>query len=269
MIESNAIALPHTDKGKTSGVSFENLLDESESPAHSSEARVEDALRMQASRLLSSAPVERESAFGKPGVYADYRPAPDSEGRNLMHSFSKLGTDQQKVFATQWKLECEKRVQSGELSRQELTDTYRQVGKLLNSPSNFLSDSERVNVAAGILYHTGHGRIDQGVHSTCNVNVLQNIAFMEKPSVAAEMIATAALEGTWTAGDGKTIKIPKDSMTPGWEERKFPPEDFLRTHASQIFQVVALNDVGQREKVPTEFVQKPAEIGSVLACSRR
>ncbi len=188
----------------------------------------------------------------------------EAEGARVLESFRRKSNDQTLDFVSEWRIASEKRVAAGEISKEELTNTYQQINKLLNTDSPHLSATERANVAAGIMYHTGKGRIDQGLHSTCNVTVLQNIAFAEKPSLAAEMITTASLEGQWKSGDGKVITIPKEGFKPGWEEQKFPPTDGLRSHASQIFQVVALNDVGQREKEPKEFVQKLAEVGSIF-----
>lgn len=256
----------------------------------SSESGTDNGLRLEANRFLSSAPVEnckpppggyrlsleRAIPLGFPSsedfcVGAELSALStgkasglEVESRALLQNFQTKSDVPTMKFAAEWKTEAEKRVVSGELSRDELTSTYRQINRLMDNASPHLSDADRMKVAAGILYHAGKGRIDQGLHPTCNVTVLQNIAFSERPSLAAEMITTAALEGAWKSGDGKLIKIPDGSLKPGWEEQKFPPTDGLRSHASQIFQVVALNDVGQREKEPKEYVQKLAEAGSIL-----
>lgn len=223
-------------------------------PSHA-DAQPEDRLRMQADQLLTS------YASGNLSQGKEISASVESSMEKVLSVESK---ETAKRLTEEWHRQIEDRIAKGQLSRQEVASTFQQVKRLMQNESEYLTDEQRANVAVGILYHTGHGRIDQGMHGTCNVTVLQNIAFMDKPSVAAEMITTAALEGKWTATDGKVITIPKDSMKPGFEESAFPPVDGLRTHASQIFQVVALNDVGQREKEPKEFVQKPAGPSSML-----
>ncbi|MBA3859583.1 MAG: hypothetical protein C0507_21975 [Cyanobacteria bacterium PR.3.49] len=218
-------------------------------------AEPQDRLRMQADQLLTTAGSSTKAAGAELSSIQESIIA-KTEAPGQAETARRL--------AEAWREQIENRIASGELSRQEVADTMKHAQRLISNDSKFLTRDQRGNVAAGILYHMGHGRIDQGMHATCNVTVLQNIAFMDKPSIAAEMITSAALEGKWTAPDGKVITIPEDSMTPGMEESVFPPVDGLRTHASQIFQVVALNDVGQREKEPKEFVQKPAGPASMF-----
>jgi hypothetical protein len=204
--------------------------------------------------------IQAKFETGKSGSSRGY----ETQKQLLLDNISKIGDESLRVHAALSMRNSQARVGNESLSRQELTGVFSEVNKLMMTDSPYMSAKERTSVAVGILHHTGEGRIDQGVHSTCNVTVLQNIAFDQRPSLAAEMITTAALNGEWKAGDGKVIKIPKDSMKPGWEEEIFPPKDGLRSHASQIFQVVALNDVGQREKEPLEYVQKPQPVTSLF-----
>jgi hypothetical protein len=188
-----------------------------------------------------------------------------AEGATVARNFARTGNADQIKYAGEWQKDIEQRVAKGDLSRDEAARTYEQVNKLLTNKSNSLSDKQRVNVAAEILMHTGHGRVDQGLHGTCNVTVLENIAFSQHPSVAARMIASTALTGSFVGSDGGKVTVPAGSLAPGWEEDKFPPEDLLRSHASQIFQVAALNDVGRSDnKDPKEFVQKKEGIGTVF-----
>ena len=198
--------------------------------------------------------------IGKPGFQPHY----ETERRVLLDNIARLGDKSLGVYVTNAMLDAQSRVAKETLSKEELTGVLSQVNKLMTTDSALVSAKERVNIAACILHHTGEGRIDQGIHSTCNVTVLQNIAFDKRPSLAAEMITSAALTGEWKAGDGKVIKVPNGSLKPGWEEEHFPPKNGLRSHASQVFQVVALNDVGQREKEPVEYVQKHQSLSSLF-----
>jgi hypothetical protein len=201
-----------------------------------------DSLRQQADRLLSSA-------------------AESNESQNLLGNFQKVLDEGTLNELKKYKETVEERVNSKLLSRDEVTATYKEINKLLTTSSPFMNEEQRVNVAGGILFHVAEGRIDQGFHKTSHVSALQNIAFSERPSLAAEMITTAALTGQWTAKDGKVVSIDKDSLKPGWEEMIFPPADGWRSHASQIFQVVALNEIGMREKEPVQFVNNPPPAG--------
>ncbi|HEY9790047.1 MAG TPA: hypothetical protein V6D22_06605 [Candidatus Obscuribacterales bacterium] len=190
----------------------------------------------------------------------------EAQRQALAANFTQFGDQKHQQYATQWMIKAEQRVTSGQLSAQELGGTYEQINRLLTTDSPYLTKDERTTVGAEILYHVATPRIDQGLHQTCNATVLENIAFEKNPSMAAKIIADAALTASITGADGKRIKLDAGSLKPGWEERTFfPPEDMLRTHASQLFQVAVLNDVGQRDKEsPSAFVQKPEGDASLL-----
>jgi hypothetical protein len=190
----------------------------------------------------------------------------DAQRRALAANFAQFGDKKHQEYAVLWMNKAEQKVANGELSAQELGRSYEQINRLLTTDSRYLTKDERTTLGAEILYHMSTPRTDQGLHQTCNVTVLENIAFDKNPSMAAKIIADAALTATLTGADGKQIKLPPESLKPGWEERTFfPPEDILRTHASQLFQVALLNDVGQRDKQnPIDFVQKPEGDGSIF-----
>lgn len=286
---SQALVSPNKAESKTrptggNAESSEAFLVARDSFSTSEDASHGDALRQQATRLLSSAPAERAAVtpdqeiqniqrsarmlLDRNGLDADIfgnkantKSAFETQSQKLLANFQRVTDAATLSEIKHYKQTVEEGIKSGLLSRDEVTATYQQINKLLKTSSPFLNDAQRADVAGGILFHTAQGRIDQGFHRTGHVSALQNIAFSERPSLAAEMITTAALTGEWRARDGKVIKMPKDSMTPGWEELFFPPVDGWRTHASQIFQVVALNDIGMRENDPKHFVHKPTPEG--------
>ncbi len=151
----------------------------------------------------------------------------------------------------------EKRAKEEGLPVEEVVKTMEATTRLLNSETGAVPEAERINAAQGIMRHAAHPEsIDQGAHGTCNVATIENMAFTDRPGQAASMIAEVALTGKWTAPDGKQIKIDAQSLVPGAEERTFPPQDGARSFASQLYQVTALNDLGQRENPPLCFSQR-------------
>jgi hypothetical protein len=139
----------------------------------------------------------------------------------------------------------------------ELNKTMEQVCRLLEATDGATARSQRRLAAIDLLYNVAHPEtISQGRHGTCSVAALEYKMYLQHPSVAAEMVASAALTGSWKGKDGKMISIPAEALGTGEIERKhYPPRDGERSYASQLFQVAALNDVGQHLKSPMKFVQ--------------
>jgi hypothetical protein len=73
------------------------------------------------------------------------------------------------------------------------------------------------------------------------------------PSFAANMIASAAIDGSWTAPDGKTVKLSAEDLAPGTE---FPNiYNSKRSFASKVFNCVMVNDIGQRRNPPASLLE--------------
>jgi hypothetical protein len=142
------------------------------------------------------------------------------------------------------------------IEQSEKARTYGQLNVLLGSEFGVISDEQRVGTALDFLFHAAEGHIDKGRHLTCAPTVQEQRTIARQPSLAAEMITSAAISGEWIARDGKTIKLDQDSLRAGPEERNYPPVDGWRSQASQIFQVVAINDFGQHRRMPLSFIQK-------------
>ena len=148
-------------------------------------------------------------------------------------------------------------LQRRHLSPAEINKTLEQVCRLLEATDGAVQRNERRLAAIDLLYTAAHPEtIAQGRHGTCSVAALEYKMYLQHPSVAAEMVASAALTGTWKGKDGKLISIPSEGLAAGEIERKhYPPQDGERSYASQLFQLTALNDVGQHLKNPMKFVQ--------------
>jgi hypothetical protein len=66
-----------------------------------------------------------------------------------------------------------------------------------------------------------------------------------------------ALDGSYTARDGKVIVIPPPNLIPRKESVGNLPLDGARSFASQLIQGALINDVGQRESMPKFFSYVP------------
>jgi hypothetical protein len=128
------------------------------------------------------------------------------------------------------------------------------MNRLLDAQTGAVGPHERQLAAKSFMSHAADPtNIDQGQHNTCNVTALAERTMTRTPSKMAEVVASAAIDGKWTAADGKQISLKPESLQPGKEESTFPPaKDGDRTYASQLMNTVNVNDVTQR-RVPPEF----------------
>jgi pSer/pThr/pTyr-binding forkhead associated (FHA) protein len=148
----------------------------------------------------------------------------------------------------------ERAVQDG-LSREEVAQTYHQVGRLLRADDGaYLSRAERARLAEQILYQAVNPKtIDQGANKTCNVTTVEKRIFSRQPSEAARLIVDVATTGKYVTADGHLIDL---SRVPGVLERDAESRllqrggvfgntdlrlDGRRSYASQIFETTAVN----------------------------
>ncbi len=146
------------------------------------------------------------------------------------------------------------------LPQSEYTGTLESVLRILQADDGAVDAGSRKLAALGAMANAAHPEsIAQGRHGTCSVAALEHKVFVQSPARAAAMIEQAVLLGKYQSSDGMTIEIPEESMAPGLRERKnFPPmPDGERNYASQLFQVTALNEVGQHFKPPMRYLQYP------------
>jgi hypothetical protein len=153
----------------------------------------------------------------------------------------------------------EKRAQADHLSPEEVAKTYEQMSKLLNADNSksVVKAPERALLAEGLMHQIAFpSDTDQGVYNTCNVTTVAEKTMTKNPSKAAEMVATTALTGQWTAADGKVIKIDPGSLTPGVQESVDPHVENTRSYATQVLNLVMANDALQRRVPPETYVQR-------------
>jgi len=155
-----------------------------------------------------------------------------------------------------------RRLRARGLSDREITRTLDQVERLMESRGDRpVTQDERRRIGMQVIHHAARPTdIDQGSHSTCQVTALEERMFTRCPSKAAEMIVSCSINGYWDAPDGKRITVASGplgsvTMSPGREERATYPADGERSHASQIFNLVAVNEATQR-RVPPQFYRQ-------------
>lgn len=146
------------------------------------------------------------------------------------------------------------RARERKLPEQEIDATYKQVNRLLQEGSAAVPEEHRQLAAKTLMRQLAAPTItDQGYHNTCNVTTLAERTLTRQPAKAAEIVATTAISGSWTASDGKLIKINPQDLVPGAEE-KYPHRgsDGSRSYATQLLNLAMVNDSLQR-KMPPQY----------------
>lgn len=135
-------------------------------------------------------------------------------------------------------------------AKHEVAETYRQVGKLMDAKDNpaiNLDERQRIQIAEQVMSNAATpSSINQGLHPTCNVATVEVRTYTQNPSEAAKLVADVTTTGEYTTKDGSKIKINGGSLEPHDQAKTHPPIDGQRGHASQIFQVTAVNIHYQR-----------------------
>ncbi|HNG76799.1 MAG TPA: hypothetical protein PLY72_20175 [Candidatus Obscuribacter sp.] len=146
------------------------------------------------------------------------------------------------------------RARARNLPQQEIDKTYGQVNRLLQEGSAAVPEEHRQLAAKTLMHQLAVPNItDQGYHNTCNVTTLAERTLTRQPAMAAEIVATSAIKGSWTARDGKEIKFKAQDLVPGSEEKfQHRTSDGSRTYATQLLNLAMVNDSLQR-KMPPQY----------------
>lgn len=176
---------------------------------------------------------------------AKYIPdAPGSDGKSQRQAFM----DNMNTF-------LDRAHQKG-MSDEEIASTFAATQRLLEAQDGKVSEQLRQQLAQQIMAESAHPeQTDQGQHLTCNVTDIETRTWFNHPSVMANMVADVALNGSYTASDGKQITIPPQNLIPDGEAVDNPPRDGARSFASQLAQAAMCNDIGQRENPPKYYTQ--------------
>lgn len=133
------------------------------------------------------------------------------------------------------------------LSDQDVAGTFRQVGRLLQAQDNpkiTLNASDRLAIAEQVMHQAASPYvIYQGQHNTCNVADIEVAMYSRMPSEAAKLVTDVATTGKYTTAEGKaSVLIDPGQIKPLDREAKdHLPLAGERSHASQIFQLTAVN----------------------------
>lgn len=146
----------------------------------------------------------------------------------------------------------EQRAKATGMPMDEVKKTYEQIDRLFseNLPKAPLSTEWRVKIAQQVMSQSARpSSIDQGMHNTCSVSSIEVRTYSLYPASAARLVADTATTGSFTSDDGTTVKT---NPRPRTESLQNPPKDGERSHASQIFQVAAVNLHYAKENKSTE-----------------
>ncbi len=134
----------------------------------------------------------------------------------------------------------EYRAGQANLPNSQIADTYIQIERLLKSTGTAtLTEEQLHDVAMQILSNAASPTtVDQGGHPTCNVTTIEACIYTTEPSIAAKLVADVALTGVFISKDGVRVNIDEE---PHDSARSYWVKDGQRNHASEIFQMTAVN----------------------------
>lgn len=138
----------------------------------------------------------------------------------------------------------EERAKQAGLSDKEVAQTYAEVSRILELRGTTpLTDRERVRMALGIMRGAAEPTSnDQGDYNTCQVTVIENRLYMTQPSAVARTLADIAARSQFVAYDGTVVKMdPSDLRAHGQAALNEPRGTWVRTYASQVYQLAAIN----------------------------
>ncbi|HEY9776459.1 MAG TPA: hypothetical protein V6C81_22045 [Planktothrix sp.] len=144
------------------------------------------------------------------------------------------------------------------LSQTEIARTLEATAKLLEGAGDKpLGQHDRTMLASTMMHNINHcDRVDQGFHNTCNVTAISKVVLADDPATYAEMISSTALNSYYQAKDGKRIKIDAQSLEPDSEAATGETAEQKRNYATQIFDLVSINNYWQRRSPPMSYIQR-------------
>jgi hypothetical protein len=134
----------------------------------------------------------------------------------------------------------EERAGRDNLSPTEIAKTYKQIDRLLEAKGDKpLRAEQRKDLAEQIMRQAADPTtIDQGRHKTCNMATVESRMYTRNPSDAARLVADVALTGQYVSSYGSKVRVNPGAHD---ESRNRNTLDGQRSHASEIFQVTAVN----------------------------
>lgn len=172
-------------------------------------------------------------------LLAKIEPTERADGRTALESaIEKLSPERRERFHARME-EFESRATAARLSSRQVDATYAQIRRLLESPADSLTAEQRLNIAEQVITMAADPTsIDQGVHDTCGAAVLEVRTYLRHPEKAVQLVTDVALTGKVVAPGGTALNI---DVTPHDTSKLAFPKSGQRSHASEIFQVTAIN----------------------------
>ncbi|MDQ5936993.1 MAG: LysM protein [Cyanobacteriota bacterium erpe_2018_sw_21hr_WHONDRS-SW48-000092_B_bin.40] len=159
----------------------------------------------------------------------------------IKHAEEKFKDDPAKLkqFKENMRL-FEERAGRDNLSPTEIAKTYKQIDRLLEAKGDKpLRAEQRKDLAEQIMRQAADPTtIDQGRHKTCNMATVESRMYTRNPSDAARLVADVALTGQYVSSYGSKVRVNPGAHD---ESRNRNTLDGQRSHASEIFQVTAVN----------------------------
>ena len=129
------------------------------------------------------------------------------------------------------------------LNHDEVARTFSEITSILEATGECpLTAQDRVAVAEQVMHQAAAPpSIDQGKHVTCNTATIESRTYTLNPAAAAHLVAEVAINGLYETSRRRVIHPSAESLKPDQEAQHNPPLEGKRSHASQIFQVTAIN----------------------------
>ncbi|MCB9469942.1 MAG: hypothetical protein H6677_16850 [Candidatus Obscuribacterales bacterium] len=180
----------------------------------------------------------------KDGNVSEFPPGESAERDELLKSLDESIEDpaERSRFIADM-IRFENRAGEDNLPEGAVSDTYKEVGRLLDTDTEGKVPAEmRETIAEQVMAQAADPSIiDQGYHNTCNITTVENRMYARDPAAAARFVTDAAMTGEASLADGRKVTIPESAYTADFESGNHPVPDGKRGIASQIFQVGAVN----------------------------
>lgn len=167
-----------------------------------------------------------------------------------------------KETLTQNLADLEKRLAGRPDAREQTAEVLHSVNQLLGRGEQAVlkPPTKQVEVAAGILEHAAHPEaVNQGPFNSCAFASMETEVYTRNPGIAAKLVSDVAITGRFTAKDGTTVEVDKDTInrpfdTPNPVLSELSDRVGPRDQASQIFQATAFDvKLADGSKSPLHF----------------
>ncbi len=145
----------------------------------------------------------------------------------------------------------EQRARDQHLPPETITQTYKNLERILNAPhgAGTINERQLVGLAKEVLSQAGEPRsISQGHFKTCQVTAIEYHMYREQPAEASRLVADMALTGKFKASDGTSIDLNDGGvLARNLNTKEQGTDDGERTLATQLFNATTINLVYQKD----------------------